>query len=178
MIITISGLPGAGKSVVAKAVAKKLGLKHYSVGDLRGKMAIERGMTLDEFNKLGETEAFTDKDADEYQKKLGETEDDFVIDGRLSFHFIPKSIKIFLKVEPETGAKRIFNDQRQDEQKYKTVQDLIKANNERTESDKKRYRKYYDLDPFKDEHYDLVLDTTELAQEQVVEKVVEFVERH
>jgi len=175
MIITISGLPGAGKTTAAKLVAEHLKLRHYSVGDLRGKMAIERGMTLDELNKLGEKEDFTDKDVDDYQKKLGERENDFIIDGRLSFHFIPNSIKVFLKVDPEEGARRIFNDQRPDEPEYSSADEVLKGNQERMASDKKRYTKYYNLDPIKDEHYDLVIDTTDSTIEITSEKIIEFV---
>ena len=107
MIITISGMPGSGKTTVAKLLAKRLGYEHYSMGDLRGKMAMERGISIDELNKLGEKESWTDKEADDYQKKLGETEDNFVTDGRTGFHFIPHSRKIFLKVDLRIGAERI-----------------------------------------------------------------------
>ena len=51
MIITISGKPGAGKTTVGKAVAARLGLEFYSMGDLRGKMASDRGLTIDELSK-------------------------------------------------------------------------------------------------------------------------------
>ena len=64
MIITISGKPGSGKSTVAKIIAAKLGLNKYSIGDLRGKMALDRGITIDELNEVGEKEDFTDKEAD------------------------------------------------------------------------------------------------------------------
>ncbi len=40
MIITIAGMPGSGKTTVAKILADKLNLKRYSMGDLRGKMAL------------------------------------------------------------------------------------------------------------------------------------------
>ncbi|NCN22588.1 hypothetical protein GW934_03820, partial [Candidatus Falkowbacteria bacterium] len=47
-------------------------------------------------------------EVDEYQKKLGETEDNFIIEGRTSWYFIPNSLKIYLDVSLEEGAKRIF----------------------------------------------------------------------
>ncbi len=176
MIITISGLPGAGKTTAAIQVAEKLGYKHYSVGDLRGKMAIERGMTLDDLNKLGEKEAFTDKEADDYQAELGKKEDNFIIDGRLSFHFIPHSTKIFLIVDEKQGAERIFKEQREDEPDYNNVDEVLKANKERMESDRKRYKKYYDIDPFDKKHYDLIVDTTDSTQEITVKKILDFIE--
>ena len=108
MVISITGSPGSGKSTIAKMLATALNVPWYSVGDLRGKMAQERGMTIDELNALGETEAFTDHDVDEYQKKLGESGESFIIDGRLSWHFIPSSLKVFLNVDPTVAATRIF----------------------------------------------------------------------
>ena len=173
MIITISGLPGSGKSSVGKILAEKLGYKFYSIGDLRGKMAMERGLSIGELNKLGEKEEWTDKEADDYQKKLGEKEDNFVIDGRLSFHFIPHSVKILLTVDPGTGAERIFRDQRPDES-ADTLEEMIALNRERIESDRKRYRKYYGIDCFDEKHYDLVIDTTHLKKEQVIQKIMDF----
>lgn len=178
MIITISGLPGAGKTTAAKAIAKKLKIKQYSMGDLRGKMAMKRGMTIDEFNALGEKEAFTDKEADNFQKKLGQKEDNFIIDGRLSFHFIPNSIKIFLTIDEKEGAKRIFLEQRKDEKEYSSVEEVVAANRERMKSDKKRYEKYYSLNPFDEKLYDLVVDTTKLSREEIVKKIVDFAKNY
>lgn len=174
MIITVSGTPGAGKSSVADILAKDLGMKRYSVGDLRGKMAQEKGMTIDEFNKLGETEEFTDKDADAYQERLGKEEDGFVIDSRLGFHFIPHSFKIFLKCDEEIGAQRIFNDQdnRSDEKTYATVNETLLAIKERMDSDRRRYQRYYRINPFMDGLYNLIIDTTDMAVSEVVDRIL------
>ena len=38
---TITGTPGAGKTSVAKVLAKRLGIKFYSAGDILEKMAAE-----------------------------------------------------------------------------------------------------------------------------------------
>ena len=96
MIITISGQAGSGKSTVASLVSKALHFKHYSIGDMRRKMAEERGLTLTQLNKLGETQDFTDREVDDFQRRIGQEEDDFAIDGRTSWYFIPHSIAIYL----------------------------------------------------------------------------------
>ena len=171
MKITISGKPGSGKSVVADAIAKKLNLKRYSVGDYRREMAKKRGMTLAQLNKLGEKEDFTDKEADGWQKQIGIKEDNFVIDGRTGFLFIPDSIKIFLDVEPEIGAERMMH-RDNIEEKTPTKEIALKLWKERVKSDTKRYKKYYNINLYYKKHYDLVIDTSNMNQEQVVEMVL------
>ncbi len=172
MIITISGSAGSGKSSVADALSKRLGWKRFSVGDFRRKKAAELGLSLNEYNKLGEKKDFTDKEADEWQAELGKTEDNFIIDGRLSFHFIPHSIKIFLDAKLEERAKRIYDDQRESEM-FSSLEDALEKVDKRGDSDKKRYRKYYDIDPFDYSRYDIVIDTTKLTVKETVEKVLE-----
>ncbi len=168
MIISISGVPGSGKTSVAKILAKKLGVPFYSMGGLRGKMAIERGMTLDELNALGEKEAFTDKIVDDYQRELGEREKDFVIEGRLSWHFIPHSFKVFLDCRVDEAARRICearklaHEGRSDEPEYATPEAAIDAITARTDSDVRRYTKYYGVSHLEQAHYDLILDTTDM----------------
>ena len=176
MIISLSGTPGSGKSTVAKLLAKKLGFDHYSMGDLRRKMAEERGMTLEQLNRLGEKEAFTDKEVDDYQIKLGKEKDNFVIDGRLSFHFIPHSIKVFLDVDLTEGARRVMDSNR-GEESFTDLNKAVEGLKTRIASDKKRYLKYYDIDFFDKKHYDLVIDSTKISPQQVAEKIAEYIKK-
>lgn len=176
MIITISGQAGSGKSTVARLLAEKLGYKHYSMGDLRRKMARERGMTIAEFNKLGEKEDFTDKDVDNYQKQLGEKEDNFVVDGRLSFHFIPQSFKVYVKATLAERAKRVFKDER-DTEHFSSEDDAQKALEWREKTDIKRYQHYYHIDPSDHGQYDLVVDSSTIPASQVVKKILSFIKQ-
>lgn len=176
MIVSISGLPGAGKSTVSRALAKKLGWPCYSIGDLRRQMARKKNMTLTEYNKLGEVDPSTDLEVDEYQTKLGQTQDNFIIEGRTSWHFIPQSFKIFLIVNPQIGAERILtdlqtSDQRNEGTGLKTVADVIASNQERIASDTRRYQKYFKIDAYKESNYDYVLDTSDLSADQMLEAV-------
>lgn len=177
MIITIAGKNGSGKSTVAEFLAKKLKLKHYSIGDLRGEIAMKMGITIDELNKIGEKEDWTDKIADEFQKELGKKQDNFVIDGRLSYHFIPNSIKIYLKVTDQVAADRIFNNQRPDEPKKNSVSDVKKMLVERYKNDRKRYKHYYRIDIEDLKNYDIVIDTSNLSKEQMENLVLDAVNK-
>ncbi len=182
MKVTLSGQAGAGKTTVAKVLAKDLGLKHYYMGAIRRKAAKERGMTLDEFNKLGETDPSTDKMVDDLLVKIGKEEDNFLAEGRTAWHFIPDSIKIFLAVDPKEGARRIYKDQHEkgmmeerNEVAGANIEEAQENLKKRVESDNLRYKKYYGIDVMKKENYDLWLDTTNLTPEEVVEKIESFI---
>jgi CMP/dCMP kinase len=178
MRITISGMPGSGKSTVVRIIKERLNLKnYYGVGNFRRSEAEKRGLSLAEFNKIGEKEEFTDRETDEWQTKIGKTQDDFIMDGRLSFHFVPNSIKIFLDISPEEGARRIFEAKREKE-KYESFEKSLEQWKERVKSDSKRYSKYYGINPYDLKHYDFVLNTTKLSIEEVVEKIIKFIEEN
>lgn len=180
MIITIGGAAGSGKSTIAKMLAKKLGWPYYSIGNLRREKARERGMTLAEYNKLGEVNPATDIEADEYQKELAEKEDNFIIEGRASWYFIPRSVKIYIDVDEKEGARRVWAELRKDskkrneDRKLKTIDDVLESHRQRKESDTKRYEKYYNIDVYNHSYYDFVLNTTSLNKEEVFKKVYEY----
>ncbi|MEK9157067.1 MAG: cytidylate kinase family protein [Patescibacteria group bacterium] len=184
MIITLAGLSGAGKSTVKKMLAEKLGWKAYSMGDMRGVYATEHGMTIDELNTLGMSDPQTDSRVDEFQTELGKREDNFVIDGWMSWFFIPNSVKIFLDINPEEGAKRIFAEQqnypdhRKDERPYASVTDVQENLAKRVLQNQERYKKWYQVDFLDTSHYDLVIDTSALSPEQVVERITAFISSH
>ena len=176
MIITLTGVPGAGKSTIASMIAKKLNMPWYSIGDLRGKMADEKGITIDELNTIGETQPFTDNEVDAYQEKLGREQDNFILDGRLSWHFVPQSFKIFLDVDEDEAARRIFEASKQglrkDEKPYQSAQEVKESIRARLASDQKRYKQYYDVDYLDRFNYDLVIDTTLLNPEQIINQIL------
>ncbi len=182
MIITLSGLPGAGKSTIKNLLAEQLNLKKYSMGDMRGKMAKDRGLTIDELNELGMTEAFTDHDTDAFQKRLGETEDNFVIDSWLGWHFIPHSHKVFLDVDPTVGATRILADRghnpnRDDEPDYQSIEETQEVLAKRVAQTHTRYQKWYGVDFLDKSHYDLVIDTSNLSTEEVMKQILALISR-
>lgn len=181
MIISISGMPGSGKSTVARMVAERLKMKRYYMGGMRREIAREKGLTIQQLNRIGEKEEWTDKEVDDFQRDLGKREDNFVIEGRTSFFLIPQSIKIFLYVKLKTGALRIFGDMKsgskRNEGDFGSPKEVEKSLKERLKSDRKRYKKYYKVDIMDKSHYDLVIDTTKLTAEQVVEKILDFAVR-
>jgi len=174
MIITIQGQAGSGKSSISKLLARRLGYKHYSIGDLRRQIAKKHGLTIAQLNKIGETEDWTDKEPDKLQEELGKKQDNFVIDGRTSFFFIPHSFKIYLHAELDVRARRVFRDERKSEG-YNSLKDAERELVNRERSDVHRYKKYYRLDITDMKHYDIVIDTTNLSKKQIVERILEAI---
>ena len=175
MVITISGRPGSGKSVVASRVAQELGLSHSSAGDFMREMATERGVSILELSRLAEAGDEIDREIDARTMRLAEQGGDFVMDARLGWHFIPDSIKVFLEVDPLVAAQRIFEARRRSEVENVTLEQTQQAVHDRTESERKRYLDYYGVDYGEHDHYDLVLDTSNLPIDQVVERIVAYV---
>ncbi len=175
MRITISGKAGSGKSTVAKLLSEKLKLRHYSIGDLMRAMANKKKIPLLELNMLAETDKSIDLELDEKLKELGRAKDDFVVDGRLTAFFIPNAdVRVFLETDDKVRAERILKDKREHE-KSKDTDDMIRQINKREESEKKRYRQYYGIDYSDKKLYNLVIDTTKLNPDEVVERILAFV---
>ncbi|MBD3249571.1 AAA family ATPase [Candidatus Woesearchaeota archaeon] len=173
MIITISGTAGSGKSTVARMLARRLGYEHFSIGGLMRDMAEEKKISLLELSKEAEKDMGIDEELDQRQIQMGRENDNFVIDGRLSFHFIPNSVKIFLDADFEERAKRVMNDRirKENNVNLENTRENIKT---REDSERKRYREYYDLDYHDTSHYDLVIDTTDIGAEEAADKIIEF----
>ena len=175
MIITISGKAGSGKSTIAKLLSEKLNLKHYSIGDLMRAMATEKGLSLLEFNKMAEKDSSIDLELDNKLKDLGKTKDNFVVDGRLTAFFIPHAqVKVFLDADDKVRAQRILNDRRQHE-KSKSLKETIANIKKREESEKKRYQKYYGVNYLDKKLYNHIFDTSNMAPNEVVDKIIKFV---
>lgn len=183
MIISISGAIGSGKTTIAKKLAKELAWPRYYIGGLRRDRAKKRGMTLSEYNKLGEIDPSTDLEVDKYQEELGRQKDNFIIEGRTSWHFIPHSLKLYFDVEETEGAKRVFKElqnknNRNEGGEIKDLNQVLKRNRARVKSDKLRYEKYFQIDAYDKKNYDYVIDTTNLTPKEVFEKVYQIIKQN
>lgn len=172
MIISISGRPGSGKSTIGKMLAKKLGYDYISVGDLRGEIASEKGMTIDELNELGLEQSWTDKEVDKKTEELGKTKDNLVVDGRMAWYFIPDSIKVFFDVDLNIAAERIFKNQRPDEKPVESIREMKQVLSNRMENTQKRLKKWYGVNYLNFSNYDILIDTTGQSPESVLEKLL------
>lgn len=181
MKLTISGDPGSGKSVIGKAISEKLGLKQYSAGGFMRQIAEERGITLAQLLKIAENDFSIDSEVDEKVKLLSSQEDNFILDSRIAFHFIPEAIKLFLKTDPKKAAERIWrdinNNKRNTEKHFKSEQEVYQSVIDRQESEKERYQKYYQINHLDMDNYDIVIDATNMTIREEVEAVLTAIEQ-
>lgn len=167
MIITISGMPGAGKTTLAKYLAKTYKLKHVYVGRLMREMAKKKELSLIELSKLAEKSDEVDKELDEMQLEMKKKyKDNIVFDSRIGFYFFPESIKILLIADPKVAARRIVKTKRKEEQ-ADSISEAIKQIKRRMKSERKRYKRLYGIDIDRIENYDIVMDTTNLNIKQM-----------
>jgi CMP/dCMP kinase len=183
MIISFAGAIGSGKSTIAEMISKKLNMPRYYMGSIMREIAKQKNMPFSDLMELCINDPSVDHDVDEYQTQLGKNQDNFVIEGRTSWYFIPHSLKIFLDVDEEESARRIFNDQQNKIRHNETstitsVEEMVKSIKHRKQSEVERYKKYYGIDVYNYKNYDFVLDTTNLTIEEVYNKMLTFVKNY
>ena len=115
MHITLTGNLGSGKSTISRLMSEQYGYEIYSTGKIMRQLAAERGLTVLEMNHLMETDHSFDNIIDDTVRKISEeTSEDLFFDSRLAWHFAVNSFKVFLAVDINEAARRVFNDSRGD----------------------------------------------------------------
>ena len=177
-IITINGVPRAGKSSTADLAAKDLGSDRFSSGDFMRKIALKRGVTLNKLGAMAERDKSIDEEIDSEVREAGERQGS-VIDSRLAFHWIPESFKVFLDLPLEISKERILKDfeenklRQASEKQSKDPDEVYEKITKRLESERKRYKELYGiLDHTDKKNYDLVIDTNKNNLKQVVDIIV------
>jgi len=182
LIVSFNGQEGSGKSTIATLVAEKLGWPRYYMGQMFRDMAAEKGMALPEFRKICDVDPDFDKKVDDRVIKLSQDQDKFIIESRTAWHFVPDSLKIYLKVDPDVAAERIFkavtkgNNRGNEDVCLNTVEDIQKSILRRRSEDTERYFILYGIHQDDEKNYDLIIDTTKLTVEEVFLKVMDFIE--
>jgi cytidylate kinase len=167
MIITVSGLFGSGKTTVSKILSKRLELKYFCVGSLLREMAAEKGMSLLDFEKqVAEKDKKYDKKIDERQKDVA-AQGDVVMDSRLGGWLIKEAdLKVWLDAPPEVRAERSSG------REEISKEEALKRIKGRDASDVRRYKTYYGINLNDKSVYDLVIDTSELSPEGIVDIII------
>lgn len=177
-IISITGDLASGQSTVSKMLAEDLNYYLYRNGAYARKLAVERGMSITEFCEYlvdhPEIDRQIEKSATEYAKN----HQDIVIDAKMGWYAVPESFKVYLRVDRDIAAKRAFADpNRKRSEDLPTLEAQKEDMIRRTKSDLERYFDLYQVHRDDMTNYDLVLDTSYLTPEEVLNKIKEEYEK-
>jgi cytidylate kinase len=161
-IITVAGSPGSGKSATAKAVAAALGFRHFSSGDRFRQLAAARGESIEAMNISAEVQREIDLEVDNLLKEMYRAERRLVIDSRMAWRWMPRSFKVFLVLDPDTAAERIFDHLRLEgriSEAAESVAEVRASIERRSASERKRYAALYAVDVTDPLNFDVVINT-------------------
>jgi predicted cytidylate kinase len=172
--ITISGTPGSGKSTIAKILEDKLGIRCVYSGMIFRDTAKKYNMSLEEFGKYCEGNSEIDKELDERQLRILQ-KGKVILEGRLAgwlaYRNKISAFKVSVDTDLETRAQRLVKREKG------SVEERKKEILERERSEALRYKKYYDIDLKDNSIYDVVIDSGHKTPEEIVEIILEKLER-
>ena len=172
LVITVSGFHGSGRTTHAKRLARAFGLRYVSSGTIFRQMAEERGMTLEEMSRLTEEgpelDRLIDERAAEESRRGG-----VVVDATLSGWVCHEpDLRIFLTAPLDTRIMRIAR------REGVGLEETRAETLARTESERERFKKYYDIDISDTTIYDLVLNTGLFDADGTARILKSFVEEY
>ncbi|MBU7015350.1 MAG: AAA family ATPase [Theionarchaea archaeon] len=151
MIITVGGYPGSGTTTLCRRLAETFGLTHVYAGQIFREMAAQTGVTLEEFGATAESTERIDVEVDRRQREAAV--DNTVVEGRITAFIVDADLKIWLVAPLEVRAQRVAS------RETIPIEEAVVKITEREESERKRYKKYYDIVMEDLSLYDLIINT-------------------
>jgi len=169
LIITLGGLPGSGKTTVARILADKLKMEYINAGDIFRNLAAKKGMTLEEFGFFAERNPNIDKAID---KKLLEIarRDNVILEGRLAGIMLElndvEALKVWLEAPLDVRVKRISG------RDIKSMEASLADTQVREKSEWDRYYNIYHVDIRDLSVYNLVIKTQDRTPEDIADEII------
>lgn len=174
--ISLTGDLGSGKSHLSRLLSERLGYKIISTGLIQREIAAKHGMTTLQLNEYTVAHPEIDDEIDGRVAELENSPEPLIFDSRLAWHFAPRSFKVYLTVDADVAAGRIFNDQRASE-KYASIEEAKQQIMARRQSELQRFKEYYHIDYADLHNYDMVVDTSHHSPAEICDMIVRRFEK-
>jgi len=174
LVITVAGPHGSGKSTYGKKIADTLNFRHISIGNIFREIAKQKNLSLEEFSIYVEKHPEIDNELDNRIVEEAKKGDNVVIDSQLSAWMTKdlSQIKFYFNAPISVRVKRIA--ERDGVSFEKAKRETIA----REKSEKKRYRKLYNIDITDLSIYDIMINTAnwslDSAFEIIKKAIIEF----
>lgn len=169
MNITISGNLGSGKSTICKILEQK-GFNVVTAGGIFRQIAKERGIDVVELMSLQDDSV--DELLDTRNKELGQKLDHTVFDSRMAWYFVPDAMKVFVRIDIETAAMRIYNDATRDTEHNNSLEECRNNIIRRQRLERDRYRSLYGQDIYDLKNYDIIIDGASGTPEELADIIL------
>jgi cytidylate kinase len=170
MIVTVSGEIGAGKSTVAKALARALDLRYLSAGEVFREEAYRRGLTLEALGRLAERDQSIDRALDAMQVEVARG-GGVLVDSRLSGWLIDGDLRVWMRAPLGVRGARVAARDRVPE--AQAIEDL----RAREDCERRRYRDTYQIDLTNLSRYHVIVDTSRWSAEEIVDALLVLARR-
>ena len=157
-------------NTIAKIESRKI--------DLDKKDSIEAANNSRLFSEVrNSVDSLIDTETRTIGKQINEKErkgEVWIFDSRMAFDNIPEAFSVRLTTRPNVAAERLFNDftRGTDDNKYKNIEEALKARENRRLGEIERYKKRYNVDLENKDNYNLIIDTSYADPEDVVKTVL------
>lgn len=158
MRVTISGSPGSGTTTLGRSIAEKYSYRYVSAGEVFRGLAKERNIDLASLGKIAESDPSIDLEIDARQKKIGESADNMILEGRLAGWMVENAdLKVLLYASPECRSSRIAA------REGLTNDQAFEMTTQREACEAGRYMEYYEIDIKDISPYDMALNSETLS---------------
>ena len=174
MHITLTGNLGSGKSTICNILRDSYGFTKYATGDVQRELAERMGMTTLELNIYMQQDVKYDRLIDDEVVRIAKERaaEKIIFDSRMAWHFVPLSFKVFLHVDAQVAAARVFQDSKRGAvETYSSIEDAADKLRQRAASEQERFVAFYGVNYTDWANYNLVLDSSQATAEDIAQRL-------